>query len=88
MHDHPGHRFDFRRGFANHSSGDPLDFLAERFGRSGEKLSMKLLDLSRPLGTRGENLFRGRQGFVQRDDQSLLAQDDGDRRWRVAGILF
>jgi hypothetical protein len=47
-------------------------------------MPVKLLQLSRTIRTFGHCLFCGRQSFVQRDDQCVLAQNHARRRRRVA----
>lgn len=75
---------DFGDGFADGHAGDALDFIAEGLARRRKKLTVELVNLGSAFRSLGQDLFRERQGIVQRDDQGIQAQDHVDGLGGVA----
>ena len=88
MDDGAGGRLDFRSGFLHFQTRDPRDFLPKRIRGTGEKLSVKLLNLRRTSGTPSQDYLGRRQSPVERDHQGVLTQNHGDGMRRMARPLL
>jgi hypothetical protein len=75
-------------GGVTNSAADLNQIPSQIIERTREELPMKVLHLDRPCRCPGQDLFRGRECIVERDDQGVRAQHNRHRFGGVAGSLL